>query len=266
MDEQKNLVLKLSTPDQTERRNVLEELLKEAGTPYETQIRPAENEFLRDTVNFIITPPNTTPRYLFCAHYDSHPESPGGNDNAAAVILLLQAAQQIVSQRLPVQIVFFDGEERDFAGSRLFCEENDLMHYVLAINFDMCGYGDTLVAHRRGRLAKGSIDKRLLKKAGVQLLDHLPEGDDQILAQYHVSTLSVAIVPKWDVHFFKVLNQLRRGIFGSTPEYYQVQSQMEIFQTLHGGSLDLPEYVQSTAMGKIADLISKFLTEIKEEN
>lgn len=56
---------------------------------------------------------------LVGAHYDAVPGSPGADDNASAVAVLLAAARA-VGPREDVCYVAFDGEECDLAGSKAF--------------------------------------------------------------------------------------------------------------------------------------------------
>lgn len=55
------------------------------------------------------------------AHYDSHKESPGANDNGSAVAALLELARHFADQQLPrtVRFVAFTNEEKPFTRTRL---------------------------------------------------------------------------------------------------------------------------------------------------
>lgn len=98
------------------------------------------------------------PALTFAAHYDSAPGSPGANDNAAAVALLVDLALRLRSARpeRAVGIIFFDREETASLG-----EIKTMGSYLLAsrlrekgiregtfIVLDMCGIGDTVVVSR----------------------------------------------------------------------------------------------------------------------
>jgi Zn-dependent M28 family amino/carboxypeptidase len=61
-------------------------------------------------------------RILVGAHYDSVPQSPGGDDNASAVAVMLAAARS-TGPRDDVVYVAFNGEECGFLGSREFVED-----------------------------------------------------------------------------------------------------------------------------------------------
>jgi hypothetical protein len=60
-------------------------------------------------------------RVLIGAHYDSVPQSPGADDNASAVAVMLAAARS-AGARDEVMYVAFNGEECGFLGSREFVD------------------------------------------------------------------------------------------------------------------------------------------------
>lgn len=88
---------------------------------------------------------------LICAHYDSIMEdinnpdgrSPGANDNASGVSVVLELARILFNTKLvdSVQFVFFSGEEQGLWGSKKYAEEikqnNVNLHRI--INLDMVG-------------------------------------------------------------------------------------------------------------------------------
>jgi hypothetical protein len=84
---------------------------------------------------------------LFTAHYDRTPDSPGANDNGAAVFQLLELALQTSKA-----IIFTDGEELAKGESLrlqgayslgLFLKKSGINARIFT--FDACGSGDTLI-------------------------------------------------------------------------------------------------------------------------
>src|ERR1700677_5176672 len=61
-------------------------------------------------------------RILIGAHFDSVPNTPGADDNASAVAVMLAAAKAL-GMRRDVMYVAFNAEEFDLAGSREFVKE-----------------------------------------------------------------------------------------------------------------------------------------------
>ncbi|MCC3473951.1 MAG: M20/M25/M40 family metallo-hydrolase [Microcoleus sp. PH2017_25_DOB_D_A] len=80
------------------------------------------------------------------AHYDTVPGTPGADDNATGVAVLLELARAIALQPLkyPVQLVAFDMEESGFWGSRHYaakCKQQQ-QSIRLMISLEMLGYCD----------------------------------------------------------------------------------------------------------------------------
>lgn len=75
--------------------------------------------------NIIALPPEHDPRLtLVCAHYDSVPSTPGADDNASALAVMLETAYQLRPKRAQplkhVGFVSFNREEDGLLGSREF--------------------------------------------------------------------------------------------------------------------------------------------------
>jgi hypothetical protein len=94
------------------------------------------------------------PPVVLVAHYDRVPDSPGANDNSAAVFLLLETAVKLQAGGIPNwRIIFTDKEELGFGegiadqGSyslALGLRDTELREGRFYI-FDACGTGDTLI-------------------------------------------------------------------------------------------------------------------------
>jgi Zn-dependent M28 family amino/carboxypeptidase len=86
------------------------------------------------------------PLILIGAHYDGVPGSPGADDNATAIAILLELARAFSAAppRSPIRLIAFDLEERGMVGSRVYARE---MHrrsepLALMIALEMLGYRD----------------------------------------------------------------------------------------------------------------------------
>jgi hypothetical protein len=91
---------------------------------------------------------------ILTAHYDRVPDSPGANDNSAAVFQLLGAALQLGKQGVDYWIVIFTDKEELQTGEGIqnqgsFSLAKKLRGMGLTnariFNFDACGTGDTFV-------------------------------------------------------------------------------------------------------------------------
>src|SRR5262249_20698669 len=100
-------------------------------------------------------------------HHDAVPGSPGANDNAAAVGILVALWSQLVAdppRRLTVRLAFFGDEERGMLGSRVYARTAPLADLMGAVSLELCGIGDSLAlwdvtpALEASPLVRGWID------------------------------------------------------------------------------------------------------------
>jgi hypothetical protein len=90
---------------------------------------------------------------LFSAHYDVLKGSPGANDNASGVAVLLGLCNELRHRPKPVRLVFFDREESwlrtpvlslGLLGSLSYVCKTDLRTVDAVYNLEFCGQGDFL--------------------------------------------------------------------------------------------------------------------------
>lgn len=87
--------------------------------------------FGREVANLVGVPETSREArrwYLVGAHYDSVPGTPGADDNASAVAVMLELARRLADHPLPLRFVAFTMEEppafgTPWQGSRRFCRE-----------------------------------------------------------------------------------------------------------------------------------------------
>ncbi len=84
---------------------------------------------------------------VLIAHHDAVPGSPGANDNAAAVGILLHLLEQVtgdVPPDLRVRFLFTAAEERGYLGAREYVKRERLRGIVGVLSLELCGIGDAL--------------------------------------------------------------------------------------------------------------------------
>ncbi len=84
---------------------------------------------------------------LLAGHHDAVPGSPGANDNAAAVGILLALRDRLAAappRGLRVRFGFFGDEERGMLGSRVYARTTDLRELLGVVSLELCGIGDSL--------------------------------------------------------------------------------------------------------------------------
>jgi hypothetical protein len=119
-------------------------------------IEPQKQEWrFPQITNFIVdfSPVPNKRHLMFSAHYDAVKNSPGANDNASSVAVLLGLCNELRNTRVPVKVVFFDREEAwlrtpfiklGLLGSLYYVLRNDLSNIAAVYNLEFCGLGDSL--------------------------------------------------------------------------------------------------------------------------
>jgi Zn-dependent M28 family amino/carboxypeptidase len=84
---------------------------------------------------------------VLCAHHDAVPGSPGANDNASAVGVLLHsipALSALVPRGWRVRLLFTAAEERDYLGARAYVAGAPLDGVAGVLSLELCGIGDAI--------------------------------------------------------------------------------------------------------------------------
>lgn len=109
---------------------------------------------------------------VLVAHHDAVPGSPGANDNAAAVGILLELRDRLVAappRGLRVRLAFFGDEERGMLGSRQYARHAALDDLVGVVSLELCGIGEALALWD----VTPAVERTALVRAWVGALDRL---------------------------------------------------------------------------------------------
>jgi aminopeptidase YwaD len=177
----------------------VEKVLAAAG--YQVELQPVPLPGGGESANVVALPsgPEFDPamdRYLLVgAHYDTVVGSPGANDNASGVAVLLELARVLAARpaRLPVVFVAFGAEEgrpgpqqQSIVGSRYYAQSlsaEATRNLAAMINLDMVGRGEALLSTLRINMKRG-VHQRMLGLAGglgVPAREHLtPQISDSV--------------------------------------------------------------------------------------
>jgi hypothetical protein len=135
---------------------LLSALLREADLSFSVLTVSGFRHFLLSPRRFSSPAPISRgpPPIVLVAHYDRVPDSPGANDNSAAVFLLLETAMKLQAEGVPHWRIIFTDKEELSSGEGIL----DQGSYSLAMGlrdtelregrfyiFDACGTGDTLI-------------------------------------------------------------------------------------------------------------------------
>jgi hypothetical protein len=84
---------------------------------------------------------------ILVAHHDAVPGSPGANDNAAAVGILLTLLGHLLAvapARLRVRLLFTAAEESGYLGARAYVASTSLDDVIGVLSLELCGIGDSV--------------------------------------------------------------------------------------------------------------------------
>jgi len=91
-------------------------------------------------------------RIIVGGHYDAVPNSPGANDNGAAIAIILNLIKHLkdIEHNYRIEFICFDHEERGLLGSREYVKRHPKDDIFAMINLDVVGLGDMLYIHPVG--------------------------------------------------------------------------------------------------------------------
>ena len=146
------------------------------------------------------------------AHYDAVrlPDgtlSRGAVDNAASSVLLIRLAETLRAEKLPVRvrIVWFDMEELGLLGSAQYVKQHAADRIVAMINFDVNGYGDTILYGPSQRTENAALRRSIVETCAAEdtacvAFPQMPPGDDRSFVAAGIPTVSLAILPGIEAH------------------------------------------------------------------
>jgi hypothetical protein len=163
---------------------------------YEPELQWFEPMGLARTANVVATLKGTTHpelTYVVGAHYDSHQNGPGADDDATGTAMVLELARVLKSRPLPasVVLVFFTGEEAGLLGSREFARRSRDLRVAGALNNDMFGWSNDHRLDNTIRYSNAGV--RDVQHAGAFLFSDLVTYD----ARYYKNTDAHALFDAW---------------------------------------------------------------------
>jgi Zn-dependent M28 family amino/carboxypeptidase len=134
----------LTARDNAAREAAVATWLGARGVPF-TRHRFATFEGRGD--NYVVDVGSGDRTLLLVAHHDAVPGSPGANDNAASVAILLTLLERLGTTppaRLRVRLLFPACEELGYLGARAYVRDASLERIAGVLSLELCGMGDTL--------------------------------------------------------------------------------------------------------------------------
>lgn len=151
----KDYIKKLESKNNLQRRNELKKILQELSVPFTTQEFTTQ---LKNGENIIVDYPFNNKKIvgkktLLTTHYDTFLNSPGANDNASGVAVLLEIIKNLKNNSCNknLRFIFFDLEERirvignDVNGSTYYVKHSGVKNVDCVYNLEMVGIGNSII-------------------------------------------------------------------------------------------------------------------------
>jgi Peptidase family M28 len=201
---------------------------------------------------------------LLAGHHDAVPGSPGANDNAAAVGILLALAARLRAlppRRLTVRLAFFGDEERGMLGSRVYVRSAPLEALLGVVSLELCGIGDSLALWD---VTPALADTPLLRAwiGAVEALGyrrdetfHLAEpvpffgSDHRPFADRGVPAVGLTVVPT------AAADALRAFIYGGVRGILVPPARRPPPFTTYHTAEDRPETLEPAALARVVDAL-----------
>lgn len=246
----------LAGRDNRERARLTEQALRLRGLPV---LRQPYRTLEGAGVNLLVDLGAGPRTLLLAAHHDAVPGSPGANDNAAAVGILLALGARLRREppaRLRVRLAFFGGEERAMLGSRVYARRVPLDDLVGVVSLELCGIGDALAlwdvtpALRATPLAGAAVEAAealgYVRDETYHLTEPVPYfgSDHRPLVDRGVPGLGLTVIPR------ESIAPLRAFIYGGLRGILVPPARRPPpFQTYHT-TADAPETLEPGALAR----------------
>jgi len=193
---------------------------------------------------------------VLCAHHDAVPGSPGANDNAAAVGILLHAIPALAQQVPPgwrVRLLFTAAEERDYLGARKYVEDTPLEGIGGVLSLELCGIGDAVAIWDAGdatpflRQVTAALEGIGLERdRGQHVVGRIPVfgSDHRAFAAAGLPAYGFTVVPVAHADALRrfVMSPVRsalRALVHRPPPFHTYHTSADALATLEPGALDL---------------------------
>ena len=191
---------------------------------------------------------------VLCAHHDAVPGSPGANDNAAAVGILLHLIPRL-PPRIPrgwrVRLLFTAAEEIDYLGARAYVEETPLDGIAGVLSLELCGIGDAVALWDAGDrtpfldAVTASLESAgLVRDVGHHVVGRIPlfGSDHRAFAAAGVPAYGFTMVPVAHAESLRrfVLSPVRsafRSLIRRPPPFHTYHTSGDTLETLEPAAL-----------------------------
>jgi peptidase M28-like protein len=191
---------------------------------------------------------------VLIAHHDAVAGSPGANDNAAAVGILLHLLPRlVVPPRLRVRLLFTAAEERGYLGARVYVRDVPLGQIAGVLSLELCGIGDCVALWDADgeteflRRVTGAVsDLGLRRDEGYHVVGRIPVfgSDHRAFAAAGIPAYGLSVMPFAEAESLRrfVLSPVRSVLTHGVrrpPPFDTYHTSRDVSSTLDPKALDL---------------------------
>ena len=203
---------------------------------------------------------------VLIAHHDAVPGSPGANDNAGSVGILLHLIDRLATappSRLRVRLLFTAAEEIGYLGARAYVAAHDLSDVEGVLSLELCGIGDSIALWDAGaespflaRVCHALDGFGLRRDEGHHVVGRIPMfGSDHRAFAGAVAAYGLTVVPANQAEALRqfVFNPVRsalRHLVRRPPPFHTYHTRGDTGATLDPRALD-------TVVGALEAVVSE---------
>lgn len=265
-------VKKLEYKSDSERLQTLKQILKSKNIKF---VEQKYSYFNFKGTNVIVDCGNLKSKrcIILSAHFDVVSGSPGANDDASAIAILIDVIEKSSKLKLNnrLRIIFFDDEEIGRFGSISYIKEFGLKDLIAVYHLELCGYGDAIGLWPITKINENSYALKTIeevlreKNIYFEKVGHLPVfwGDqDSFLKRGFKNALCITAAPKKDKEAIKRF--AKSNPFKVIFDFYTGRLP-KMFQRYHSPE-DKSEYLSENALKMVSDVLIGVVLRLNKEN
>ena len=228
---------------------------------------------------------------ILSAHFDVVSGSPGANDDASGIAILIDVIETLKNQRFlgprksrgfsrelrklklknKIRIIFFDDEEIGRFGSISYIKKYGLKDLIAVYHLELCGMGDVIGLWPITKMNQDSYALKIIEQVLTQkniYFERLPQlpafwGDDLSFRNAGFKhALCVSVGPKEDKEAIKRF--VKSNPFKVIFDFYTGRLP-KMFQLYHS-SEDKSEYLSEKALKMVSDILAEVVLRFDKEN
>ena len=265
-----DIVKSLEYKSDIERFQTIKQILKNKKINF---IEQKYNLKIFEGTNLIIDVGNLNSKkyIILSAHFDVVSGSPGANDDASGIAILIDVIEKLKKLKLKnkARIIFFDDEEIGRFGSISYIKEYGLKDLIAVYHLELCGMGDIvglwpIIKFNENSYALKIIEEVLKnKKIYFEKLHQLPAfwGDDLSFRNAGFKhALCISVGPKKDREAIKRF--VKSNVFKIIFDYYTGRIP-KMFQLYHSPE-DKSKYLSEKTLKMVSNVLINVVLKYKE--